>query len=161
MVTVQKKGDSLPQSGSLVNYAFDNFARHPLCSGCRCPGAGRAPRCVRRRCRPRPYVVQGQKREIFLVLCVSIHPCSRFRRLMTFSINNVSDCSRNCNSHFDGSNRMDFRGYHLAQWSAVDGCLHRPEQRVSRRILSPAYVCGLLIPPCKQSMGTSMLLHWF
>lgn len=41
---------------------------------------------------------------------------------------------------------MGFRGYDLAQWSAVDGRLHRPEQRVSRRILSPAYVCGLLIP---------------
>jgi len=141
----KKKGDSLPQSGSLVSYAFDNFACRPLCSGCRRPGAGQPPLCVRRRCRPRPYVVQRQEWKIFLVLCVSTHPCSRLLRLMTFSINNVSDCSRNCNSHFDGPNRMDFRGYDLAQRSALDGRLHRPEQRVSQRILSPACVYGLLI----------------
>lgn len=40
---------------------------------------------------------------------------------------------------------MDFGGYDLAQWSAVDGRLHRPEQRVSLRIMSPAYVFSFLI----------------
>ena len=68
----------------------------------------------------------------YFLFCGFPFTCSRFLELMKFSINNVSDCSRNWNSHFDGSNRMDSGGYNLAQWSAVDGCLHRSEQRVSR-----------------------------
>lgn len=88
-------------------------------------------------------------------------PLFSFLRLMTFSINNVSNCSRNCNSHFDGSNCMDFRGYDLAQWSAVDGRLHRPEQRVSRRIPVACVCMWSPYPLRKQSMGTSVLLHWF
>ena len=147
MVTVQEKADSLPQTQSLVSYAFGNSARHLLCSGHHRPGAGWPPQCDRKRCRSRSYIVQGQEREIFLVLRVSMYLCSRFLRLTTFSINNVSDCSRNWNSHFDGSNRMDFGWYDLAQWSAVDGCLHRPEQRVSLRILSPVY-CMYLVFLC-------------